>query len=507
MSQERSKAIVEGTNRAQELLAAGDHEAACLELNKLVSLDPANTALRAVLASVLTGMDRIDDAILHLKQVVWHQPSDAATHNSLGHLFSRKGRSDLAIDEFRQAVKHKPSSIEYRANMALELSKAGFDTEAECVYRDALRLGNTAHLSFNYGAFLGQRRRLNEAIVHYTRAIGFEPFHVFAHFNRAISHLLLGEYEAGWSDYEWRFKYFEMIGQKRPDFGLPYWYGESPKGKKILVYSEQGVGDLFQFVRWTHDLRERGAYVVLYCPLETATLFMNYPDVDAVVTREEDFPKDLDYHVSVMSLPYYFGMKGSDCVDCSPYLFPSPVNIDYDWSKFDNKLKVGICWAGGKAARTDSVRSTYLYNFKSLLKRPDIQLFSLQKDRSTRRWGDRNVDLGNCFDYMPIEDLAPHMVDFNHTANLIQKLDLVITVDTSVAHLAGAMRRPTWVLLPHTPDFRWRLNGNTTPWYGCMSLFRQNKPGDWGPVFDKVVQALNGETEVEEFFDQMPAIR
>jgi hypothetical protein len=309
------------------------------------------------------------------------------------------------------------------------------------------------------------------------------------HFNKAWLHLLNGEFANGWAEYSWRLKIEEKVGSVRrwlAGKACEEWQGEPLAGKRLLIYSEQGLGDTLQFCRYLPLLKGLGAEVLFICQPDLLSLLCHAPGIDTLLPESVDgvIAEPFDCHASLLSLPGLFKTDLSNIP--SPFLW---LNLDAvvpaSWRGLlaVPEVKVGIVWAGRPSNTDDFRRSCSLNDFSPFGKVPGIAFFSLQK-------GAAGIQVASPPPGMKVIDLASHLHDFKDTAVAIMSLDLVISVDTAVAHLAGALGKPVWTVLPHFPDWRWMLNRESTPWYPTMRLFRQSSPGEWRPVFERAAESL-----------------
>jgi tetratricopeptide (TPR) repeat protein len=356
--------------------------------------------------------------------------------------------------------------------------------EAVHAYQEAIRIAPMhAEAHFNLGVSYQRRRLHDQALGSLDRAIEIRPQFVEAHWYKAFITLLMGDYERGWDEYEWRLR--QKANIPRP-FIQPVWDGSDLDGRTILVHDEQGYGDTFEFVRYLPLVKARGGRLVFECHAKLAAVLKGLEGYDQIVERvsPHHVPEiDFDTHIHLMSLPRVFGTRLETVPQNVPYIKADPERVQYWCERIedDHNFKVGLAWSSA-----GSIRSCNLSDFKPLAGIEGLSLYSLQKGPGAEqadappagmeliRW-DREMDLTERF------------VD---TAALMTNLDLIISVDTSTVHLAGAMGRPVWTLLSAAPDWRWTHEGKQTPWYPTMRLFRQNEQGDWAGVFAQVKESL-----------------
>jgi tetratricopeptide (TPR) repeat protein len=403
----------------------------------------------------------------------------------------RLGRYPESLQVLRQAAHLQPNSAIIRQNFAFALKSNGLLDEAMIEFQHTLTLDpNLAAAHSNLGILHKDLGRIEEAKACYRRAIQLKPDYADAHWNLALVLLRQGEFREGFAEYEWR-KYVRNAAPV-PNLPMPQWKGEELNGKTILLYPEQGLGDVIQFVRYIPMIVQRGGCVVVACPPTLRRILEPSFPMAQFIDFSGKFPP-IDVQCSIISLPLAFGTDLNSIPASVPYLKTDPALILH-WSarlgERDGRPRVGIVWAGNPAHYNDRNRSIALSELDPLLKKVtstvsippqtvDVTFFSLQKERR------------------PGEVLPAHMTDFTaelsdfaDTAALISNLDFVITVDTSVAHLAGAIAKPTWVLLPFVTDWRWLLDRDDSPWYPTLRLFRQTKLASWREPVEQVVRAL-----------------
>jgi tetratricopeptide (TPR) repeat protein len=492
----------------------GRFEEALKVLDKAVQLKPEDVELWINLGNVLADLERPADALLAFQHVLKLDPLhwDAAYRS--GFLLHRLGRPAEALSCFDLSDRLKPNQaviLEMRAIALYELRR--FE-EALADNRRAHALNPVnADTCNNIGAILQWFRRDEEALPWFDSALGLRPNHMSALTNKAFSlqqfhrfdeafaiyhhmkkidpgaaqadwdlsllHMLTGNFEAGWSGREARWKAHPVV---YPNFSEPMWLGaESIEGKTILICADEGLGDSIQFARYVPMVAARGARVILV--VDDAA----YPLLSALPGVLQSFPKSahtlpaFDMHCAMSSLPLAFGTR-LDTIPSEISYLPAPMESRVQaWENRlgpRNKLRVGLVWSGNPHHRNDHNRSIPLRTLSRILD-VDAIFVSLQKDS-------RPEDEAALCERTDIIDLTAHLVDFSETAALIGCLDLVITVDTSVAHLAAALGRPTWILLAYTPDYRWLLDRDDSPWYPSVRLFRQSETRDYTSVLDRV---------------------
>ena len=436
----------------------------------------------------LRGLRRPDDAIASLQRALQLAPSHVNSLSNLGIVLKEQKRFSEAILAMKKAIEIEPENAALWANFAAVYEPTGdYDRMREAAshassidpdYPEPYNL--LANCELEAGQY-------DAAEALYQRVIGLDPDNRNANWNLALIWLMRGDFERGWKQFEWR-KRLHSVVLDHNDYGRPEWTGDPLDGRNVLLHSEQGIGDAIQFSRFAPLVKSMGAgRVYLECPFSIVPLLSGVPGVDGVIARGAPLPA-YDVHASLMSLPGLLGSTLDTVTHAVPYLPVEPRPSRSAVVAPPGSLKIGIVWAGNPIHARDFLRSAPLSAFLPLFDIEGTSFFSLQKGSAAELQ----------LEALPtgaITDLAPQLDDFRDTAAVIDALDLVITVDTSVAHLAGALGRPTWLLLPHVADFRWMLDRNDSPWYPSMRLFRQPVPRDWDSVFAEVERALRALSE------------
>lgn len=416
------------------------------------------------------------------RQIVEARPGNADMHSRLGAVLFVRAKPGEAREHYLRALAIEPDHADAHYNMGLYHRDAGELEEAQERYRRALEIKPNYHqVHNNLGNVLRELGDYTEAIDSYRRALAARPDHAAAHMNLGICLLLTGQFEEGWGEYEWRWRTRTFKG-KRPKLGGPAWDGAPLEGRRILIHAEQGLGDTIQFARYAPLVAARGGRVTVLCQASLAGLLGTLDGVEAVVPQGEPVP-DHDRNASIMSLPGLFGTALGTIPREIPYLrVPErrAGRLEQALSVAGGRRKIGIVWAGNPENTNDKARSCPLRHFLALGRVPGVALFSLQKEQPAE----------DPLSAPGVTDLGPSLDDFADTAAAVERLDLVITVDTAVAHLAGALGRPVWLALPFVPDWRWLLKRDDSPWYPSVRLFRQPRRGDWDHVFARLGAAL-----------------
>jgi len=426
------------------------------------------------LAGALQAQGKLDKAQACYERALELRPHRAESRIGLGVVLRAQGRLEDAVASYRQALALSPENPDAHNNLGIALVDLGRREEAITHHKKALALQpDHAELHYNLGNALQHHGPYSEALTCYGRALALKPDYAKAHLNRSLALLLTGELDAGWQEYEWRF----AVNVYDRKFDRPLWSGEPLTGRSILIHAEQGFGDTLQFIRYLPAVAERGGRVVLEVPKALVRLARTVVGALEVVAAGDPLP-GFECHCPLLSLPRVLKTNLATIPNAVPYL-SAPADASGVWAEriaTAPGLRVGIVWAGTIVGAID------LRLLQPLWEVDGVSWFSLQV-------GERSGDISS-LSGVKIADLSPWLVDFAETAAAICHLDLVISVDTSVAHLAGALGRPIWLLLRHPPEWRWLLEREDSPWYPTARLFRQRKEGDWSCVAREVVAAL-----------------
>ncbi len=470
-------------------LGRTDEAAGCY--HRAVEADPGSADGHFNLANALRGQGRADQAIACYRRALDIESDAADVHHNLGVTLADQGDWDGAAACYRRAIEIDPSLAEGHTGLGNAYKRQGKAHEAAACYRRALAIDPNAADAYNgFGAVLKDQGRLDAAIAAYRRAIEIKPDYASAHLNYSLLLLLLGEFKDGWVEYEWRWKRTERKYRAR-DFAQPLWDGSRLDGRTILLHAEDGLGDAIQFIRYVPYVAEYGARIVVECHPMLIRLFKDVPAIDEPIKRESPLPP-FDVHAPLMTLPMIFGTTVETIPADVAYLRAESGLVE-KWrdrlSGFHGR-KVGLCWQGNPKFPGDSWRSIPLRHFGVLLDDPSITFINLHK-------GVGELQIQECGFEDRIVNYSSEVESLADTAAIMENLDLIITSDTAVAHLAGALGRPTWVLLHFVPDWRWLMDRDDMPWYPTMRLFRQRKLNDWEGVLMRVMRALEEYAAVE----------
>jgi FkbM family methyltransferase len=448
-----------------------------------VALEPHHASAHNSLGVALYRKDKLDDAIEHYRQAIAQQPNYISAHDNLGIALKQQGKLDEATHHFQRAIALHPEYANAYINLGNTMRDMGDINQAIAYCQEAIRLQpNNADAHNSYGCLLVDLCRFHDAIASFETAVRHRPDFADAHLNLGIILLQIGDFQRGLPEYHWRWK-----TKQCPDlrYTQALWDGSNLEGKTILLTAEQGFGDTIQFARYAPLVAQRGGTVIIACQKPLVRLLSTIPGVSRCVDRDKD-NVDIHTHAPFLELPYLFQTTLNTIPKQIPYLSSSPHPFIPTLSS--STFNIGFVWATNPSNSTATRRSATFAHFLSLLEIPNISLYSLQKDPP-------EADRPLLQTHDRVYDLSDQLNDFADTATAIAQLDLIITVDTAVAHLAGALGKPTWTLLPHVADWRWLLDREDTPWYPTMRLFRQTTPGDWVEVFGRVAQALRQQAE------------
>lgn len=507
-------------------LGIGHQEAGRLQeaegiYRQILAIDPNHADALHLLGTIALACGALAPAGELFDRAIQVRPDIAPYHCSRGDLHSAQGDIEKAIESYWRALALRPEFLEASNNLGVALSELRRMDEAVAVYEQLLKsqpdctpalcnysqalLGtgrvddaiaaaqralaidpNLADAHNNLGAALLQQAQPDQALQSFERAIRLRHEFPLAHMNRGMLLLVKGDFARGWQEYAWR---SQLAGpfKFRQSFTQPLWTGEDLRGRTILLHAEQGFGDTIQFVRYVPLVIARGARVILGVQPELHRLLSTVKGIDQCITQADPLPA-FDFQCPFLNLPMVFQTTLQSIPTEIPYLRAPDGAAEIQSRLSDEKqFKVGLVWAGRPENSNDRYRSVQLEMLAPLTQMPNVALISLQKGPARQEMQSTPG--------LNLIDLADELHDFADTASAIAKLNLVITVDTAVAHLAGALGKPVWVLLPLVPDWRWLMDREDSPWYPSMRLFRQRKQGDWKSVMERVAEALEQFTQ------------
>ena len=467
-----------------------DPQAALGHIERALASAPGVATYHSNRGAVLQKLDRPAEAETAFLEAIRLAPAQSEFHNSLGNVYLDLKRPADAEASYRRALELRPDYADahyHLGNLLGDTAGPGERNrlaESEKILRRAIELKPDLPEAYNsLGKTMMVQGRIDQAEAFFRRALELKPAAADFNGNLAVLQLLKGDYEQGWKQYEWRWK---TRGYRLPPYSQPAWDGSPLDGRTILLHPEQGYGDLFQFIRYAPLVKERGGTVLFHCPRAVLDLVAHLPRHRPARSRGAPLPA-FDWYAPLASLPRHFGTTLATVPARVPYLFADAALVER-WRRRvapAGGLKIGIVWQGSPRDTGDISRSVPLGEFAPLARVAGVNLFSLQ----VLAGHEQLQGLGGRF---PVTDLGGEfdVETFNDAAAAVQSLDLVVCVDTALAHLAGALGKPVWLALALTPDWRWLLEREDSPWYPTVRLFRQSRSGEWAGVFARLAEAV-----------------
>jgi tetratricopeptide (TPR) repeat protein len=471
-------------NRGNVLVDLQRFEEALSDYNQALVINPRDAPAWNNRGNVLWALDRRDEAMQSYDRALALNPDDLSTLKDRGTALLYADRGEEALASFDRALMLMPDDIYFLYKRGSALAKLNrFEEALDCF--DQVLTNNPEFVDAldERGNALAALQRAAEAIASFDRALAIAPATAQAHWNRAVTLLRGGDYEQGWQEFEWRWKLPRFA--KPRDFTQPLWPGDQTiDGKTVLLHAEQGFGDTIHFVRYVPQVAALGATVIVEVQPELKTLIERIESASCVLGRGEGLPT-FDLHCPLLSLPLAFKSRLETIPAKVPYLSAEPERVSAWAGQLPKagKPHIGVAWAGNPQFQADKTRSIGLANLAALFSLPGLQFVSIQKDL---RAGDEEI----LREHPDVLHLGDRLIDFADTAAIMTQLDLVISSDTAVVHLAGALGRPVWVLLEQMPEWRWMLEREDSPWYPTARLFRQTTAGDWQAVVASVAGEL-----------------
>jgi tetratricopeptide (TPR) repeat protein len=440
------------------------------------------------LGFVLGEQDRLDEAQACYERARVLAPAVPEVHHNLANILREKQRIDEALASYDEALRLRPDYAKAHINKGVALVARGTVAEALICLRRGVELRpDFAEAQNSLGTALSAQGQLDDALATYERAIQLKPDYADAHWNRSLVWLLRGDYERGWPDYEWRWRC--KRASALPRLSQPRWDGTALAGRTLLLYAEQGLGDTLQFVRYAPLLKAQGGRIVLQCQGALIPLLTRCAGIDELAAWGAPSPA-CDVWCPLMSLPAILHTTLATIPADVPYLLADPALVEH-WRRElvgIHGFRVGIAWQGSPRHAWDRHRSVPLSAFAPLAHLPGVRLISLQKGPGAEQL----QALAGAFPVIRLGDQVDRAGAFTDTAAIVKNLDLVVSIDSAIAHLAGGLGVPIWLPLHFTPDWRWLLNRADNPWYPTARLFRQSAVGAWQPVFDEIAGELAG---------------
>jgi tetratricopeptide (TPR) repeat protein len=469
-----------------------------LEIKQIAAdLSPNDAEAWSNLGNTYQEQNRLEEAEKCLRQAIKISPNFAVAYNNLGITLEKLKRLNEAELSYQKAIALRPDYAEAHYNYAITLQKLERFAVAEKHYRQAISLTPShAKAHSNLGLVLKHQSQFAESEQHFLTALQFDSQFIDAHYNYGLLLMLLGRLKEGWAQYQWFYHPQNTNPSKpnQPNLTVQQWNGEPLQGKTILIHSEQGFGDLIQFVRYAEHLKAIGATVWVLVTKPLVELFKTISWIDRVLDNGEQHQTVYDFWVFPLALPYWFQTILETVPLNLPYLSVDETKSVW-WKNWLNShiptenKRVGLVWAGNPVHSNDANRSIEFAELSAFAGIQNVTFVSLQLGEKAQR------ELENCPDGVTILDAAPFISDFTDTAALLSALDLLITVDSAPAHLAGALNLPVWTLITKVPDWRWLLERDDSVWYKSTRLFRQTEVGNWATVLHDVKVALEQRDE------------
>ena len=473
------------------LIKTGDLKGAREFFRGQTQAEPSFAQAWYLLGAVNQLQGNIDESLANYERVLQLDPNHVEALNNMGVAFQSRGMVAEAASCLRLAIHNKPEHAQAHSNLGNALKDQGNLDDAVACYQRAIQIDPTffdAHN--NLGNGLRAQGRLADSVRCYEQALQLRPGNPQMHLSRALSWLQMGDFDRGWAEYETRLKCKEYA---IPAFEQPRWDGGPLEGRTILLYADHGLGDTLQFIRYAPFVKDRGGRVIVACQARIARLMASCAGVEHVVVEASPIP-DFDVYAPLMSLPLIFGTTLSSIPARVPYL-----SVDADqirrWSALVGSREaftIGIAWQGNPRHARDRERSFRLAELETVAQTPGIRLLSLQGVHGLEQ-------LKEVESRFAVNSLGEEFSDFMDIAAAMHSLDLVITPDTSLAHLAGALGIRVWVAVSFAADWRWLEERSDSPWYPSMRLFRQKRWGEWGGVFERMkaeLSAILGTSEI-----------
>lgn len=461
----------------------GNFRSATGYFQAVIMKNPAHTGAHYNLGNVYRDSGQVREAFQCYQKVLQCDPKHVEAFVNLGFIFRLMGRPNEELASYRKAIQINPKSAEAFFNLGhYFFEREEFDRALSCYERVVNIKPEFTPAYIHSGLVLIIQGRYGEAATWYQKALTRNPDDATAHWHLSNVLLLTGRYEEGWREFEWFRKTGDHLNRQRT-FPQPLWDGSDIEGLTILLHAEAGFGDTIQFIRYAPLVAQRGAKVIVESQKELTSLLQNIDGIHRVLSHGDQLP-DFDIHCPLMSLPGIFGTTLENIPAEIPYL-AAENSLVTEWRKRlqndTSRLKIGLAWSGGGLPLK---KSSSLDMFSPLQHLENVTFYSIQK-------GPPSAQAKNPPRGMKLIDHTDLLSDFSATAALIENLDLVISVDTAVAHLAGALGKSVWTLVPFVPDWRWLLHRQDSPWYPGMKLFRQPALGDWEPVIAVIADRVN----------------
>ncbi|CAK0749687.1 Tetratricopeptide repeat protein [Azospirillaceae bacterium] len=488
-SRSNAPSVADLLQQAFALHRAGQLKEAVQGYIHVLKLDPNNVDALHLSGLVLRASGKNPDAEKMIRRAIALRPTFVEAHYNLGNTLSALGKVDEAIESYEHAISLQPDHTTALYNLGnLHRNQGKFDDAVACFQKAVKYKPSYAEAWHNLANVFKEMGEIILAVEIYRKTLSLVPDLAEAHYNLGLSLMALGQFEEGFREYEWRWKVDTFPSPKR-NFSQPQWDGSAFPGRCLLVHAEQGLGDVIQFCRYLPMLPSRsgGGRVMLECLPSQMGLLGRLEGVDAVVPAGQPLPP-FDLQVPILSLPFIFKTSLETIPNACPYLTPNPERVSLWRNRMGEQqdvVRIGLVWAGNPRHGNDKNRSLSLRQFFGLPMQKMIKYYSLQKDKAAEeinQFGLSGV----------IPDLGKDIKDFEDLTAVISILDLLITVDSAPAHVAGGLGKLVWTLLPFSADWRWMTETSESPWYPTMTLYRQSQAGAWDDVLARIVTDIAG---------------
>ena len=481
-------------NLGQALYHAKKYSDALYAYKKTLQYKKDHYRAYVQIGKVMLDVKQTGDAIEPFKQALILEPNNPDARLLLARAYNEKMRYNDAINVLSEGLTLEPGHINLRFELANVYNTINhLDKSLEIYHELDRQLPNNPSILYNIGFTYKKLGDLPTSLPYYNRVLEIDPNHSEALFSRGLAYLVIGDFERGWHGYEWRYSKPEQGSLRK--YSEPRWDGSDLNGKTILIHAEQGLGDTFQFIRYAPLIQAKGGKVIAAVQKPLVTLMKRCAGIDQIISLE-DTPPHFDVHSPMLSLPYALKTKLDTVPNEIPYIFADDTFVA-EWKEklaADKNFKIGICWQGNDNYATPMLRTTVAQKsvhpreFEPICSVPGVSIYSLQRMTGTEQLKEIPSTMQiKTFD----GDFDQSHGRFMDTAAVIKNLDLVITVDTSISHLAAGLGTPTWILLPNPADWRWMIDRDDSPWYpNVVRLFKQPTPGDWKSMIQEVAVEL-----------------
>lgn len=472
-------------NKAEGHIQSGQLDTAASIYKQVLDMAPDDPNLNHTLGLVYLELGQTDPALFHIGRSIELHPHNHKFYRSMGDAFGVSQQIVMAIAAYQKAFNINPGDTDTLLNLGIAFHQLDRYSQAQSTFEKIIALSpNHLRALNNLGKVHHDMGQFETALSYYDQCVQLQPCYAEARFNRAALLLAMGDYQRGWQEYEWRFRRSGAANVYPHQLATSRWQGEDFKGRRILVHCEQGMGDVLQFVRYVPQVKQRGGTLIMEAHPLLVSLLEPLDCVDEIITFDPMRPSEIshDLHIPLLSLPAIFGTETDTIPDTVPYI-PVPSNDIHDVHRIVKRdhFNIGLVWS---SSDLNPKRNLPIDQCVGWFRHPNLHFISLQIGEAEAQI--RTMQ-GNT---APITEWGSQLNNFKDTAAIMAHLDLMISVDTAAAHLAGAMGKPLWTLLPFDADWRWSQFYGGCPWYPTAKMFRQSRSGQWGDVIDDVSAAL-----------------